>query len=346
MVQRSYGKSAALTAGMAALALIAGCGGQAADERDPGAGGDEIQSIEEAAIEEGQLTLYASAGESQIEAMAEKFMDDYPEISVDYFRAAGTALFNRFATEAESGSVTADVFMPTVQPSFVEENAEWFVELGPDEVPALAEWPEEFQDEYTFEIAVEEVVAIYNTETVQSAPASWEDVLDEQYQGRIVLVDPESSPGYMSWYSIMQDRFGDEFLTGLAELDPVWVDTGAVGAQQVAAGSHDISLPNYPSHAVALIAQSAPIEMVTDLDPTQGITTSVALTANAPNPNAAKLFANWLTTQSAYEAVCADGVYSATVEGTDCLPLASNFVEPVWEVPGERQEEIVELLGR
>lgn len=326
------------------VALLSSCG-----SAEPGEGdADEVTTdLVEAAIQEGQLTIYASTGESQIEAIVEGFREAYPEISTEYFRAAGTALFNRFASEAEAGAVMADVFMPNVQPSFVQDNSEWFSELTPELVPNSEAWPEEFRTDHTVQVTVESILLVYNTETVDQPPETWPDVLDERYRGRVVLVDPNASPGYMSWYSVIRDQFGDEFLEALADLDPMWVDTAAVGAQQVATGGSDLAFPNYPSQTASLQASGAPIETVTDLDPTQGITTDVAITADAPNPNAARLFVDWLISEEGYEVMCEDPVFSATVEvEADCVELASNHISPRWEIPDDEQQEILSLLGR
>lgn len=340
-MRRTHLISAGAVVSLAVVAL-AGCSGSSSGEEASGPLGE----LEQAAFDEGELTVYTGAGESQIEALVDAFMDKYPEISAEYFRGAGTALFNRFATEAESGSVVADVFVPTVQPSFVTEHADWFLPLDEDLLPELEGWPEEFRTEYTVQPVVEEIVTIYNTDTVTDPPETWDDVLDPRYKGRIILVDPQASAGYMSWYSILREERGDEFLEELADMDPLWVDTGAVGAQQVATGQYDLVVPGYPSHTAGLIEQSAPLDVVRNQDPAQGLTTDVALTADAPNPNAARLFANWLLTPEAYEVYCDQGVYSATIEGTECPDVSSNYVEPHWDVSQDEQEEIVALLGR
>lgn len=331
-----------IAAAAAALLALTGCGGNSGDAPDVGAGGE----LQDAATSEGALTIYASASESQIQRLADAFMEDYPDIQVDTFRAAGTALFNRFSTEAESGSMVADVFMPTVQPSFVADHPQWFQKLTDDVLPAAKDWPDEFRDDYTLQVAIEENLLAYNKDSISEPPASWEDVLDPKYKGRIVLADPESSAGYMSWYAVMREKFGDEFLEKLAAQQPTFVDTMAVGAQQVAAGSSDLAFPAYPSHTVSLIDQGAPIGEVKDLDPTQGVPTNLALTQGGPHPNAAKLFAAWLISPAGYEAICGDPVYSATTDGTPCQPLASHYVEPKWDLPQAEQDEIVELLGR
>ncbi|GAA5146060.1 hypothetical protein GCM10025768_04120 [Microbacterium pseudoresistens] len=333
-------------------ALVTGCAGGGETETNPdpetSGGADGIDALVEAAKEEGSLTVYASAAESTIQDAIAAFNEEYPEIQVDYFRGAGTALFNRFETEAEAGSVVADVFMPTIQPSFISDHPEWFIPMTDEVLPTAVEldWPADFRTEYTIQTIVEEIVVIYNTNNVSDPPKTWEEALDPAYKGKIILVDPEASPSYMSWYAIARDAFGDDFIRALGEMDPIWVDTGATGAQQVATGSKDIVIPTYPSHATGLMAEGAPIDYERNLDPTQGITTSVAITADAPHPNAAKLFANWLLTPAAFNAYCDGGAFSSVVPGTNCDSLASNFVAPVWDIPQEEQAEIVALLGR
>jgi iron(III) transport system substrate-binding protein len=329
----------------ASAVLLAGCSSSAPAAK-PRNTSDPLAGLAAKANSEGALTIYASAADSQLQTLSKAFMEAYPDIKVDYFRAAGTALFNRFSTEAQSGSTAADVFMPTIQPSFVEDNAKWFDKLTDKLVPNAKDIPADFRTDYTLQVAVEEVVPIYNTDTVKTPPKKWSDVLNSKYKGRIILVDPKSSPGYMSWYEIMRKKFGDSFLTKLAALDPVWVDTGAVGAQKVATGSYDITLPTYPSHAVGLIDQGAPLKFVRNLDPTQGITTSIAITKGAPHPSAAQLFTNWLVSPDGFKAVCSDPVYSATIPGTTCQKLATHFVQPDWEISQADQNKIVSLLGR
>jgi len=339
--------AAVVTSVVAAGALLAGCSGSPSSSSSSGSSDDPLAALVEKANAEGSLTVYASAAESTIQDLLAAFNKQYPDIQTDYFRGAGTALFNRFQSEAEAGTTAADVFMPTIQPSFITDHADWFTKLDDDVLPGYSDWPADFKTDYTVQTVVEEVTVLYNTNNVKNPPKSWQDVVaSDQYKGKIVLLDPTSSPSYMSWYEIMRQKFGDDFLRKLAALDPVYVDTGATGAQQVANGSMDLMLPAYPSHATALIAQGAPLDMVTNLDPTQGITTSVAITSGAPHPNAAALFAHWMTTKDAFNAYCSGGMFSAVIPGTDCQQLASNYVQPIWDISQAEKDQIVSLLGR
>lgn len=147
----------------------------------------------------------------------------------------------------------------------------------------------------------------------------------------------------MSWYYLMQQKFGDDFLTRLAALKPTLVDSGAVGAQQVAA--YAMSFPNYPSYTISLEESGEPIGVVKDLDPTQGLTTSVAVSGQAPHPNAARLFANWLIGPKGRDVLCS-GIYSVIGQGNEnCEKVPSHYTPAVYNISDADQAKIFSLLG-
>jgi iron(III) transport system substrate-binding protein len=308
---------------------------------------DPLAQFVDAACKEGSITVYASAADATISALLDAFKKAFPCMTTDYFRGAGTALLNKYQTEAEANSVVADVFLPTIQPDFMTKNSKWFLPLTDDVVPVAKNWPAEYRNPLYILSTVEEAGVIYNTNNVKTAPAKWADTIDPKYDGKIILIDPTASPSYMSWWYIIQQKFGDDFLKSAAALHPEWVTTGATGAQTVATGAKDIMIPAYPSHATDPLAQGAPLGLARNLDPTMGITTATAISAAAPHPNAAKLFANWMLTTDGLNVTCGAGnVFSSVVPGTKCRDLASTYVSPVWDIAKADQDKIVSLLGR
>ena len=337
--------SIALT-GAAAL-VLAGCGGLAGPEpADSGAQDDALAELVAAALEEGELTIYSSASEDVVQAQVDAFTAEYPGISVSTFRATGGELFNRYAAEAEAGAVTADILAPSVNPDFLEDSG-YFLELTPELIPNLADWPAEHVFPRHVAVAVTSSVITYNTDSVAEgeAPTSWEDLLDPKWAGQGMMMDPRASDGYLSLYQILRTEFGDEFLEDLGAQGFTLTDSGATAAQEVAAGAYQIAIGNYPAHSKNLIAEGAPVALVDGLDPSPGLVHAAGISVDAPHPNAAALYINWYLTRTAQEVTCAE-VYSP-VSGNlpGCPPLPEAYTPAVWGISDGDRAEIYSLLG-
>jgi iron(III) transport system substrate-binding protein len=338
-------------AGVAAL-LLSGCGGLSeaepivpaapAETEDKGA----LEILVEAALQEGELTIYSSASDDVLKAVVDAFTADYPGITVSTFRATGGELFNRYASEAEAGAVAADILAPSVNPDFLEDSG-YFVELTTELIPNLADWPKEYVHPHHIAVAVTATTITYNTDLVSEdeVPTSWEDLLDPKWAGQAMMMDPRASDGYLSLWEILRKRFGDQFLEGIAAQGFELTNSGATAAQEVAAGAYKLAIGNYPAHSKGLIAQGAPVGLIEGLDPTPGLVHAAAISVNAPNPNAAALYVHWYMTKSAQQATCA-GVYSPVKEDLPGCPSLPKFYTPaVWGISSTDQTAIFSLLG-
>ena len=109
----------------------------------------------------------------------------------------------------------------------------------------------------------------YNTQQVSSAevPKTWSEVLDAKWKGKIVLTDPRISNIYLGWVDAMEKRFGAGFLKRFAAQDFKLTQSGAAGAQMVAAGAYALNFPAYATFAVPLIEKKAPIATQVISDP-------------------------------------------------------------------------------
>lgn len=328
--------------------VLSGCGGLTAPEPDTSgaAGDDALAELIAAANEEGELTIYSSASEDVVKAQVDAFTAEYPGIAVSTFRATGGELFNRYASEAEAGAVAADILAPSVNPDFLEDSGH-FVELTPELIPNLADWPEDYVYPRHVAVAVTSTVITYNTDTVAEgdAPTSWEDVLDPKWAGQAMMMDPRASDGYLSLYQVLRNSFGDEYLEALGAQGFTLTDSGATAAQEVAAGAYQLAIGNYPAHSKDLIAQGAPVAVVDDLNPTPGLVHAAGISVDAPHPNAAALYVNWYLTKAAQEVTCA-GVYSP-VSGDlpGCPPLPEFHTPAIWGISAADRDEIFSLLG-
>ncbi|NIO69032.1 MAG: extracellular solute-binding protein, partial [Anaerolineae bacterium] len=146
----------------------------------------EPPSLEEAAKEEGALMVYTSMNIDDLEPILAKFMEKYPFIKAEYYRASGEDVLAKASTEAKAGQHFADVLEGADLQIFqaVKEGL-----VAPYVSPEVAAYPEGASDPNGMWTVsrVNAVVIAYNTELVkpEEAPKSYEDLLDPKWQGKI-----------------------------------------------------------------------------------------------------------------------------------------------------------------
>ena len=158
-------------------------------------------------------------------------------------------------------------------------------------------------------------------------------MLSSKWQGKGILTDPRSSPGYASVMNLMRTTYGDEALVSLGELDWQLADSGTANPQHVAAGSATLGAPTVLSLMTELMDAGAPIDYVVPTPVHTAFVTSGIL-ADAAHPNAAKVFLNWYMSEVGQQIPC-EYTMSPTLPGFDCeamnLPedrVAATLVSP------------------
>lgn len=312
-------------------------------------GTTEDELLQAAIDEGGDLTVYT--GWLNAETVNEAFMEAYPEIQIELARAASGITAARFASEYEAGVHAADIL--ELGDTFTqEEHPEWFQPMDAESVPNLAEWPEEavHMDGLVIDTAYNSVSFImYNTEltTESEVPDSWEELLDERWQGDMVWVHPSASPTFMNWANYARQSLGDQFLSELAAQQPRFTDSLVPAGQEVAAGAAAIGFPAAFQALAGLKAEGAPIDakLVSEPFGTQA-TMSASIAAEAPHPCAARLFMNWLMTEEGQAVHCSGGATGIiSVDEESCFELPSGFESVSVEVPEDEQEAVLDQVG-
>lgn len=322
--------------------------GEGSDGEDGSA--SDWDSVVAAAEEEGELTLYSAQSEAIVETTTEAFMEEYPNIRVRFLRLSSGPLNNRYAGELDSEVHEADVFNSATNELW-EQYPDNFLALDEDIVPNIADWPERFRDEKYVVTSQGEQSIVYNTDLIPDAeaPTSWEDLIDPKYQGKCLWIDPRSSPTYMSWLSLMQEGYGDEFIEALGNQNCTLTDSGTPTTQEVAAGGALIGFPPTPSHYYKVIDEGAPVAGVfaaaNSPVPAHGPQHYYGIPSTAQNPNAARVYLNWYLTTEAQEINCA-GVYSTPVADAEgCVELSDDYEGARFDLSDERISNLVELAG-
>lgn len=309
----------------------------------------EMEALAAAAREEGTMTFYTSSSEATVAILVEAFQKEYPGINVNVLRLPSGALNTRYGNEVASSVYEADLFNSATTDLF-EVHEDWWQPMTEELIPNLVHWPESARTKNYLHASFSEHGLVYNTELLQDPPTSWEDILDERYTGRCLMIDPRTSPTFVSFYHLLRVSYGDEFLVKLRGQNCTFAAAGLPASQEVGAGGALIGFPVTVSQVNEPKAMGAPIDRVrpssgSDI-PAHGIVQYYGVPVNSSHPNAARLYLNWFLSVAAQQLECSTGGYSSPhpeVEG--CDPVSEKFHPARFDISAEERAEVLSLLG-
>lgn len=328
----------------AALAMVlSSCGSGAAEEEAEAEDiAPELQELVDAAQEEGSFTLYGSLDESVLQGIGEEFTALY-DVEVEPVRLVTADLTQRFLSEAESDAPASDAVLVTYSPFFADALEDGSLEpVTEADIPG---YPEDFPEEYLEEddevplVSMVPTSMVYNSDDFPAGPSSWEEYAEPEYDGELAIAEASSSPANLSFWQLMREEYGDDFLEAVGDNNPTWHNSAVPGTQAVAAGEDKLGHPGVQAIVDNLMETGAPIETIIP-GPTTGPETAYGLTAQSQSPNAARLFGHYLFSEAgSAELAELSGAGSQFGEG-----LPDEYIRP--EPVSDEDEAIIEdLLG-
>ncbi len=247
------------------------------------------QKVLEAAKKEGEFLWYTTANVRTSQKVITAFGKKYPFIKPKMYRAGSETLLNRMETEFTAGKTFVDVLNINTFLGRVAKEKGRFIRYAS---ASVARYPEKFKDpeNYWFPFLSQYLVLGYNPTMIskEEVPKDWDHLLDPKWKGKIGW-DTEDS----EWYSGLIDYWGVKkakgFLLALAKQDIHWRRGHTLLAQTLLAGEFPLALV-FAHRVDQMKSQGAPIEWVKTTDPILNLLSANYILANAPHPNAAKLF--------------------------------------------------------
>ena len=255
-------------------------------------GGDRAQRLAERARKEGTLVLYTSLAISESVPLTQAFEKKYG-VKVELWRSLSGQVVQRALNEARARRHNVDV---------VETNGPELEALARERVtarffsPHIADIPAWGVPAHRMWISdrVDFFVVAFNTVKVrrEDLPSTYEGFLDPKWKGRIGLEATDQE-----WLAGLAKHWGEkralEFFRRLAAMKPDVRKGHVLLSEMVAAGEVPVSLTNYASNADSMKRRDKPIDWK-PVEPVIGRPQALGLAANAPHPNAALLFADFL----------------------------------------------------
>ena len=255
-------------------------------------GPDREARLVERAKQEGSVVLYTSLAPSESKPLAEAFEKKYG-IKVDLWRALSDKVVQRTITEAQARKNSVDVVetngpemeMLAREKVLAEFHSPYLADLPAAAIPAHRTW---FPDRMNF------FVVAFNTAKVSRAeiPATYEGFLDPKWKGRIGIEATDAE-----WMATLVKTWGNEkgmdFFRKLSAMKPDVRKGHVLLAELIAAGEVPVGLTVYNSNVESLRKRGAPIDFV-PVQPVAARPQGIGIAKNAPHPNAALLFADFV----------------------------------------------------
>lgn len=276
--------------------------GTAIAQVPPGYPADYAKIIE-AANKEGKVVISSTTDAVAANPLVKDFQALYPGVKVEYSDLNSTELYNRFIAEAAAGSGTADVLWSSAMDLQVKLAADGrALTYASPEIPNLPKWA--VWQNQAYGTTYEPITFIYNKRLLpaEDVPADHAALLKlltaktDAYKGKITAYDPErSGVGYLfvnedtKHFPQAWDLFKAFGKSGIK----LYTSAGAM-MERVTSGEHTIAYGIFGSYALTRSKKDPNLGIVLPKDYTLLMSRVAFISTQAKNPNAAKLFLDYL----------------------------------------------------
>jgi len=256
-----------------------------------------------AAENEGKLVIYSTTDADVARPLIEDFKSMYPKIEIEYDDQSSTELHHRFVAETQLGPDSADVLWSSAmdQQASLVSNGYALAYESPESagLPAWAKWKDQ-----AYATTFEPVAIVYNKNLLPAAevPRTHADV------ARLLSAYPDRFKGKVITYDIEKSGLGFFLATQDVNVSPaLWDIAQALGkaetrlalttdamVKRVASGQAVMAYNVLGSYALAQARKNPSLGVVFPGDYTLVMSRIVFINKKATNPNAAKLWLDYM----------------------------------------------------
>jgi iron(III) transport system substrate-binding protein len=276
------------------------------------------QADRAAAVKEGNVNWYSSTPFPLVQQLADKFTAD-TGVKVTLLRTGGEAVLRRFLQEYQAGQAGADVItMSDAAAAIGLTRRGIFVPFKPEGFDKVTEGGKDANGNW-----IAQRVALFGmpvrTDKVAEAdrPKTWSDLTDTKYKGMMVMPDPSFTAIQLNVVGMLSQKLGWKFYEGLRKND-IMIVQGHQGVYKTMQQGERVLGAEGADPRSFNKGEDVPNQTV--IYPTEGVFivgSPVAIIKNARNPNAAKLFAQFMLSRTAQQIIADNAFYSAR---TDIAP--------------------------
>ncbi len=281
-----------------------------------------------AAEKEGKVVWYASVDVKVAEEVKKAFMAQYPKIDVEVERTGSERVLQRINQEYGSNIHNVDIVNSSDASHFLFwKQQKW---LSAHTAPDMKKFPPQYKDADGYYATWRASLSCmgYNTNLVKDseAPKGYKDLLDAKWKGKLTKAHPGYSGTALTGTYALVKVLGWEYLEQLARQGVQQLQSTTATPKSIASGERAVMVDGNEYNMFIEIAAKSPVKIIYAAEGTPFISSPLAIFAQAPHPNAARVFANFLYTPKIQQLLVDVGgqrsVHPDVKEPADRTPLS------------------------
>lgn len=248
------------------------------------------------AEQEGEVVFYTTDPPAGTTEVLNAFMKDFPKIKASFIRLQAGNLFAKLMAERQAKTYLADV-MAISEMTFatdLQKRGGYVQYVSPEHAAYRADFKSKPEGYWTWGALIVAGIA-YNPKLVKAedVPQNWTDLLDPKWEGQMSVKLSTSGLQHGTWWKLRK-MYGDEYWTKFAPLKPRAFDSYVQQFDRMINGQDKLVHGAQYSGYLQLKAKGAELAFVFPKDGLFVGQQIYGLIADAPHPEAAKLFLDWM----------------------------------------------------
>jgi len=258
---------------------------------------DHTARLIEGAKKEGRLLWYTALNIKDADMLTQSFEEKYPFIKTQTLRLGTFQLLTKIQTEVRARAFKGDVIEIAGVTGHILKKDGVFAKYTSPESRFYPDFVKDPDQTWT-SFFINTHVLVYNTNLVKKneLPRTFQEIINPKWSNKIVMADDFDIFGMM--LKVMGRDKGLDFMRRLAAQGVGLRDGYTLAVQGIASGEVPLGLNLYGTRTEEFKRKGAPI----DWTPMEFVLASLeplAVGANAPNPNSARLFVDFLLSKEA-----------------------------------------------
>jgi iron(III) transport system substrate-binding protein len=284
--------------------LALGSGQKALAQAAPAMTPHEKELYEAARKEGGELNWYtAHSDDITAQSLGRSFESAYPGLKVNVLRTTAQVAYQRVSQEIKASAIQCDVLSSTDIGHSVELKAKGALEkYTPENSSKVFDIYKGYDPDGTYFVTSAGLIGIgYNTAKVKAAdaPRNWIDLLDAKWNNNVALGHPGFSGYVGTWALTLRNQYGWEFFEKLAKNNPRVGRSINDTVTMLNAGESAVAGSGPVGTLLDSLQKGNPLAMVYPTDGSVLIIAPSSIMKGCKHPNAARLFMEFLMSESA-----------------------------------------------